>query len=145
MSRTTRKFCTEGNHREARKGRTHKMVGFRRIKIKDPAVPWVPRSGGPSRLHGGMLMSPSSTGMWGDEYRPGDIRAKRAVKRAERQAAASEIEQELLADTDPLGLEDEDADEALVQWEDYCYRQDALDAEFRERVGTLLVRGGFGP
>lgn len=127
MSRTNRKFCTNGNLREARKGRTHKIVGYRRVKIKDPAVPWAPGYGGPSRVHGGMLMSPSNSGMWRDEYGPDNTRVKRAVKRGERQRVAREIEQQLLPDApDPV----EDEAHAQEEWEafDCCCDECAGDA-----------------
>ncbi len=115
MARTNRKYMTNGNYREARKGQTHKrrrsgtpakvliaagfvadfhgqMLPTTHFQFREPVAPWAPGYGGPSYLHGGMLMSPSNTGMWRDEYSPGgDIRTKRAIKRAERQRVAREI------------------------------------------------------
>ncbi len=113
MSRTTRRFCTEANYREARKGRSYETrrsgtrtaaliaAGFvetqhgveyatLRRPLREVAAPWAPRMFGPSSVHGGMLMSPSNTGMWGDEY-DRDARVKRSVKRSERQKIRREM------------------------------------------------------
>lgn len=87
MSRTNRKYWTDRNRREARKG-GHRYRAVRdAIWDADPTGQftlvgnWAPR-GNP---HGGMLMSASNTGMWDDERDQGDHRTPRAVKRGERQ------------------------------------------------------------
>lgn len=160
MSRTNRKYMTNGNYREARKGQTHKrrrsgtpqkvliaagfVAEFRGqmlptcwLQVREPAAPWAPHDG-PSR--GGMLMSPSNTGMWGDEYRPGDIRTKRAVKRAERQAARREAEAALLAEAEFDAEEQEDYDErAQAAWEDYC--REWIEDDLDEFAGDFLDDG----
>lgn len=102
MSRTIRKYRTAKNHREGRKGRKlryrwdgHAAAHIIQAEGGRDAAPWSPRPyGGPSRVHGGMLMSPHNTGMWGDEYDPGDTRTKRAVKRAERARVRREASDE---------------------------------------------------
>ena len=87
MARTTRAYMTERNYREARGGKV-RTGPFGWEPKRD--VRWAFRYGGPSRRHGGMLMSPSNTGMWGDAYAQGDKRTKRAIKRSERARALRE-------------------------------------------------------
>lgn len=81
MARTTRKYLTEGNYREARKGSWGSRSGVRWDASTD--LPWGRRNN-----RGGMLMSPSSSGIWRDEL-PGTSR--RQVKRSERQGWKQEV------------------------------------------------------
>ena len=130
MSRTRRKYITGSNYREARGGR----ATVRAQRQREDALPvgafpdqHFPQRGyrnwyGPSTAHGGMLMSPHNTGMWGDEYDPGDTRTKRAVKRSERARARQEADAEVVytsSDTDddsPLACPDCGREFCVCAW-----------------------------
>lgn len=85
MSRTNRKILTDSNHREARHGAVNAQAA------------WEAQLHGAwfKRFHGGMVMSPHASGIWGDERgRSGKAWSgrmrdaqRRAAKRRERQKA----------------------------------------------------------
>ncbi len=90
MARTNRKHLTERNHREARHGAANAVEAW------DESAA---RSGWGRSFHGGMVMSPSASGVW-DDSRPKDAVSRKAqrrsIKRAERQRAMHEVAGEML-------------------------------------------------
>lgn len=86
MARTNRKFLSNGNFREARKGSGGQRGDW---WVRDRDLPWARRTN-----HGGMLMSPSNSGLYRDEQ--GGKEFKRALKRGQRQRTAAGIAGELL-------------------------------------------------
>lgn len=122
MARTTRKFMTDGNYREARQGRMYDRrksgtptAFLKRIGFVDTwngiehTVLWKRVEGGSARpcwangdprwgvgnVRGGMLMSTSNSGLWRDDYTQGDRVITRATKRAERQRVNAEVAEQL--------------------------------------------------
>jgi hypothetical protein len=98
VSRTQRKFMSNGNRREARGGRFYVIrsspqpIGTEMVvHLREPKVPW-----GKRRHRGGMLMTSRSTGLWSDEmtWKPSQAkgRTKRAIKRRERQQVRQEMD-----------------------------------------------------
>lgn len=112
MARTTRKYLTSRNYREARKGRQddRRKSGTRTADLIEAGFVEVvhgnvkatlsrPKAHGKDAAkqqragnrRGGMLMSPSNSGLWRDDYTQGDRTATRATKRSERQRVRAEL------------------------------------------------------
>jgi hypothetical protein len=90
MARTHRKFWTDTNYREARKGGPrYRAERDARWDAEAPGE-WTPDTRwGTRSTRGGMLMSSSNSGLWSDER--GHISEKRRIKRGQRQAVRAEI------------------------------------------------------
>jgi hypothetical protein len=121
MSRTNRKYMTESNYREARKG---KATAARENAIADalPVGAWeVPAA---QRLtpewvtyrpsgRGGMLMSSRSTGLWSDEIDTDrGVHRRREARSAQAIAAEALLPEDDASDSIWLAAREADADQA---------------------------------
>lgn len=103
MSRTSRKFKTDGNYREARGGRNYErrrggtktvdLIAAGMVEvIHGEVVPTLHRETRPTKAkdwgrrntHGGMLQSRANTGRWGDELPNSNRRERSREKQAWR-------------------------------------------------------------
>lgn len=134
MSRTTRTILTDANHREARHGAANAEAAWR------AQTQW-------KRFHGGMVMSPHASGIWGDERgRSGkawsghmrDAQRRTAKRRERREAMRFEAAQLLAAaaeDAAEVRAYFVDVREWFEAFEDFIYG----DHEY----GPLLDAGDF--